>query len=673
MQYVIWRVKARAATGSPPLATLGLLLGLAGLIGLAAGIGWAAPAAAVVPDEPQTTEAGGTTQVEESRSEVELPPGLPTFLKARMLESAGQYREALELYDTSLKAAPEETEIRVAYASLLVTVGQVEQAVELLDEADELDWYGLRTRALSLARLVNQQPERLNEAEQAIRKALDGRPDDSNLELALAQVVHRLGRLDEAEAIIADLRQKRVDNMQLVSYHAALLRGLGRLDEAEALYRKCAGSTLRGDQCNEALVQILIDEDRPAEAGEVMLGLADDDDLDNMLRAAGMLAEGGRDAEALVAVRKVLAAEPGSPAAQTLEAMLLSNLGRTAEATARLHHLLDSRPDDIDLLLPLAWAEAQGGHLDQARELIERAWRLLESDPSSEQAVRCCLAAARIELAADRDLVAREWLERVGDPQTGGVDLVRMMAATFRRQAAWQAGMATMLRLQPRLKGRARTEAVAFECEMRLRGGDSKGLQRLRTLVQSRDLESVLIGLQMLQSLQRWDETIRAADEALGRFPAQRDLLFARAAALERSGAFEKAVAAFEELLTLTPNDPTASNYFGYMLAQRGQDLDRAYALIRLAVDAEPTNPAYLDSLGWVCFKRGELDQAELWLRRAATLDTSDGTLLAHLGEVLLAKGTAEEATRLLRQALDIGCEDADRVRSLLDGGGQSP
>jgi Flp pilus assembly protein TadD len=106
------------------------------------------------------------------------------------------------------------------------------------------------------------------------------------------------------------------------------------------------------------------------------------------------------------------------------------------------------------------------------------------------------------------------------------------------------------------------------------------------------------------------------------------------------------------------------------MLTERGRDLDRAYALIRLAVDADPDNPAYLDSLGWVCFKRGELDQAELWLRRAVALDSGDGTLLAHLGEVLLARGAAEEATRLLQQALDIGCEDAGRVRSLLDGEG---
>jgi Flp pilus assembly protein TadD len=85
-------------------------------------------------------------------------------------------------------------------------------------------------------------------------------------------------------------------------------------------------------------------------------------------------------------------------------------------------------------------------------------------------------------------------------------------------------------------------------------------------------------------------------------------------------------------------------------------------------VALEPENAAYLDSLGWVHFRLGDLDQAEFWLRRAVGLATQDGTVMSHLGEVLLNMGELDEARALLRNALLLGCEHPEHVRRLLDG-----
>ena len=58
-------------------------------------------------------------------------------------------------------------------------------------------------------------------------------------------------------------------------------------------------------------------------------------------------------------------------------------------------------------------------------------------------------------------------------------------------------------------------------------------------------------------------------------------------------------------------------NYLGYMLADKGVRLNEALKLIRKAVEQEPMNGAYLDSLGWAYFKLGEYELAEENLRRA--------------------------------------------------------
>ena len=81
-------------------------------------------------------------------------------------------------------------------------------------------------------------------------------------------------------------------------------------------------------------------------------------------------------------------------------------------------------------------------------------------------------------------------------------------------------------------------------------------------------------------------------------------------------------------------------------------------------VDLDPTNAAYLDSLGWVHYRLGNLEIAEQWLRRALQLGEPDGTVLAHLGEVLVAKGAQDEARLVLRQALERLPESPERVRT---------
>jgi tetratricopeptide (TPR) repeat protein len=610
-------------------------------------------------------------EVDEVQSQAELPKGLRSFLQARLLEASGRFNEAVDKYAEALRERPESQEIRVAYATLMLKYGLPESAFGLLEGQEDLDWYGLRARALALSQISTQKDEVLTSAEQALRKALDIRHDDPSLQMALAQVAHRLGRIHEAEEIVAELRAKRGGSAQLVAFHAGILHELGRLDEAIELYRECADSISRGVVCRENLTELLINSGRLGEAGEMMLQSLDESDLDQMLRAAALLSEGGRTEQALRVVRRALASSPGSVRALSLEAMLLSGLGRYNEAATRLRDLLRRDSDNLELLLQLAWAEAGRGQADQARDLIERAWRQVEDDTGSMEAARTCLVAARIELAGGRALVAREWLDRISQPDLVGAELVRLLAATYRQHEQWQEGMAAMLRLQPSISGHARSQATAAEAEFRLRMGGRKGYQRLRPLLQSKSEAEVLLGLGVLQALERWQDVVQEASAAATRLPDVRAIRFTWAAAHERLGEHDEASELFQQLLAEDSRDVASANYLGYMWADQGINLEEAFELIARAVEAEPENSAYIDSLGWVHFRLGNLEEAELWLRRATTLGgEGDGTVLAHLGEVLLKLGKMDEARSLLQQALDYGCEHPEHIRELIESMG---
>ena len=595
-------------------------------------------------------------------------PGLEAFLQAKILESGGSYREAVQAYERALAAEPEVREIRIRFASLLVDLGMTDRAVQVLGSVEDLDWYGTRVLGLALAQSSVRDSTLQARAETTLRAALAEREDDPNLQLALAQVLNRQGRTAEAEEIVARLRRNRGGSPQLAAFHAGLLRQLGRPEDAAEVYADCATAEFSGGvDCRENLVQLLVDLGRPAEAGEAMLTWLTDRDLDQLLRAASLLYEGGRPAEALRAVQRVLKVAPDSPRARDLEAYLLVQLGHWDEASARLRELERKDRNNLDVLLALAWATANTGRPDESRQWIERAWEVVEEDAGSRQAVRVALAAARVELVLGKPAPARDWLERVADPGDAGSELAFLLAESFRRDQDWQEGIAALLRLQPTLSARAQLEARAYEAEFRLRLGDERGRSALRPLLDSEDPRSVLIGLSVLQRLERWQDVAVEAQRASDRLPGDRNLVFARAGALERLGRFDEAEPLFLELLANDPGDAATANYLGYAWADRGSRLNEALDLISRAVASEPENSAYLDSLGWIYYRLGDLGQAEYWLRRAIELGGTDGTVLSHLGEVLLRKGQADEARQLLRQALDAGCEHPEHVRELLD------
>ncbi len=97
-------------------------------------------------------------------------------------------------------------------------------------------------------------------------------------------------------------------------------------------------------------------------------------------------------------------------------------------------------------------------------------------------------------------------------------------------------------------------------------------------------------------------------------------------------------------MLALDADNAGALNYLGYMLADRNMRLEEARRLIVQALELEPGNGAYLDSLGWVNFRMGKLDEAETNLRQALDKVGNDPTVHDHLGDVYAQKGRLREA-----------------------------
>lgn len=133
----------------------------------------------------------------------------------------------------------------------------------------------------------------------------------------------------------------------------------------------------------------------------------------------------------------------------------------------------------------------------------------------------------------------------------------------------------------------------------------------------------------------------------------------------------DKAAEHLKALLTKEPDNPTYNNDLGYIWADHDMNLDEAEKLVRKALEedrkqrrkANPNlkpeddkdNAAYLDSMGWVLFKRKKHKEAKKFLLEAT--QSPEGQHLEiydHLGDTHLALGEKAEAIAAWKKAVEV-------------------
>jgi len=169
-----------------------------------------------------------------------------------------------------------------------------------------------------------------------------------------------------------------------------------------------------------------------------------------------------------------------------------------------------------------------------------------------------------------------------------------------------------------------------------------------KKLVTGKDDRDTYITLaQLYEKAKRFDDMAKALDEA-DKLSVSKDdrvtTMFMRGSMYERQKKFELAEAEFRKVLADDPDNASALNYLGYMMADRNSRLNEALDLINRALKKEPGNGAYLDSLGWVYFRMNRMQEAEDTLKLALDKMSKDPTVHDHLADVYMKQGKLKEA-----------------------------
>jgi tetratricopeptide (TPR) repeat protein len=419
--------------------------------------------------------------------------------------------------------------------------------------------------------------------------------------------------------------------------------------------------------------------------------------------------------------QKALAQDPDNTDLRRYYADALLNAGKTDSAREELQKILKSEPDDGLSYKRLAMINREEGRFDDARQELEKAKTLSPDDleiPYQQALLESTMG--NNEKAIDILLGLVKQSERPGGkytvPEANNRALfLERLGVAYRDQEKFSQAMDTFKQIQvlgplqgPRaemliietLRSQHQTDKAMAEAEAAVktypknqdlaiqyatmlgeRGHVDEAVTQLQSFMTGRPIDrSIYISIaQIYLQAKRFDPAEKAIQKALDLSPTPEDqeyVLFVQGSIFERQKKYDQAEQTFKKVLTVDPLNASASNYLGYMLADRGVRLDESVKYIQKALELDPNNGAYLDSLGWAYFKMGRYDLAAPPLEKAASKIQDDPTIHEHLGNVYLRQGKTVMAQEQWQRALkewpeavssDFDAEQAKQLQKQLD------
>ncbi|MGA1846734.1 tetratricopeptide repeat protein [Deferribacter abyssi] len=153
--------------------------------------------------------------------------------------------------------------------------------------------------------------------------------------------------------------------------------------------------------------------------------------------------------------------------------------------------------------------------------------------------------------------------------------------------------------------------------------------------VEDRDVDYYRLKAVIYYEVEDYKNAIDILQKGLAAGYDDEDLLFDLVINYEKLKDYKNAEKYLRRILEYNPKNATALNFLGYMFAENGVNLEEAYELINRALEIDPDNPAYIDSMGWVLYQMKKYNDAYKYLKKAFLLAPNEQEIKEHLMRVL--------------------------------------
>jgi predicted Zn-dependent protease len=587
------------------------------------------------------------------------------FILAKIAASEARFDEALSMLDKVIQKNPGNGVLLFERASILIDAGRLDQAESELRKvvASTPDLYDAqRVLGRMLLERAGNDKTKLDEALEHLRAAYKLNPDDLSSGMAASQILLSENRPAEAEKVLAQMLERAPDQRALNYNYAQVLTKLGRGDESKQYLERAVLLDPTFGPAILQLIDIYQKENEWSKAADLLQPLIDDDPVnpDLQRQQAFFYLRAGQSEKARAAFKALAAADPKDTRSQFYLAEALSDLERYEEADKIYRSLLEQTPDDADLLASFGISQVQQKKFDEATKAF-RALLAIKDLPDNLQ-VLANTQLALIELQKGNYESALSMTKPLlvfhDKPNAQAINI---SLDALKKQKKYNEALGLLLPLVEQYGSDPFVNARYVEMLVRA-GEKTKAKELALTQVKFGPRNAVAAAEAYIQA-EDFDDAIALVKDSLKTKPEDIDLNFALGSAYERAGNKESAEKVFLDILAKHPDHAQTLNYLGYMWAESGTNLERAAEMLKKAVSEEPRNGAYIDSLGWVYFRQGNLDMAEKYLTDASHLLPRDATVHEHLGDVFAKRGDYVRALTAYRAALKLEPEPKDEAK----------
>lgn len=578
------------------------------------------------------------------------------FVMARLAADEGDFDRALALLDKVLQSSPDDPVLLYERASVLIDARKLDRAESELRRLLRIVPQFYDAQKL-LGRLLldrsGGEREKVEEAMVHLRAALAARPDDLATGLTIAQILMSSERVAEAERVVAGLVERFPDNRAVNYSYAQILTKLGRGNESRIYLERVVSADPSYSPAVIQLVDIYQKEGEWLRAAELLGFLIEQDpaNLEVQRQQAVFYLRAGESAKARARLEDLLRVDRSDDRTRFFLAEALNDMQEHGAAEEIYRSLLREKPDALDILISL------GLNLMAQRKFAEASATfdaVLDDSRINDQG----RLMARTQLAVieyqrgNFDAALRRALEITRGQKQPNLQAINVALGVYRRDKRYREAVELLKPLvqeypaDPYLNSRY--------MEFLLRAGDRAQGSSIATETRKTGKRGAMLVAESYAQLQEFTRAIEILETLRQTEPQDTDVLFQLGAVYERSGQIREAENAFLDLLNRDPGHAPSLNYLGYMWADRNMNLQRAAEMIELAVKKEPRNGAFVDSLGWVYFRLGNLELAEKYLVDAARLMPRDPTIQEHLGDLFVRRGLRDRALESYRKALSL-------------------
>jgi len=368
----------------------------------------------------------------------------------------------------------------------------------------------------------------------------------------------------------------------------------------------------------------------------------DHDNLDAMRGLAQNLLNDGQLDAALSEYKTIADANPEDPQTYLNMSDIYRRTGQFNEALDSLQKASSMVQDSVEVPYRTAVIYEIQGRYDDAAQVLQDLLKKTEKPDgnysSGERNNRAIFVERLGSVYRDQNNVplAIETFRKMlplGDDNAKRA--YQEMIDTYRDAKQWQQATAVAKEASTRLP-QDRDLRLVLDSQLADQGQPDQALADVRSMLKGTpaDREIYIALAQMYSRLKRWPDAEQAIEKATQLSKKADDkeyALFLHGSIYERQKKYDQAEQLFRQVLAIDSQNAMTLNYLGYMMADHGSHVEEALGYIKRAVQLDPANGAYLDSLGWAYFKMGNYDMAEEQLRKASQHMASDPTVQEHL------------------------------------------